>query len=83
MNTKNNFNNFKIVIFNKFNMLSKNNIFNPLTAKLFYMNKTHLKLCLTDAINNFKWVKIIQIWQDGGVWFLRSFWLLSRLKAGI
>ena len=27
---------------------------------------THLWLCLTDAIHNFKWVKIIQIWQNGG-----------------
>ena len=26
---------------------------------------THLKLCLADAIHNFKWVKIIQIWQNG------------------
>ena len=27
---------------------------------------THLKLCLADAIANFKWVKIIQILQNGG-----------------
>ena len=27
---------------------------------------THLKLCLADAMHNFKWVKIIQIWQNGG-----------------
>ena len=27
---------------------------------------THLKLCLSDAIHNFKWVKIIQIWQNEG-----------------
>ena len=27
---------------------------------------THLKLCLADAIHNFKWVKIIHIWQNGG-----------------
>ena len=27
---------------------------------------THLKLCLADAIHNFKWVKIIQIWQNRG-----------------
>ena len=27
---------------------------------------THLKLCLADAIHNFKWVKIIPIWQNGG-----------------
>ena len=25
----------------------------------------HLKLCLADAIHNFKWVRIIQIWQIG------------------
>ena len=25
---------------------------------------THLKLCLADAIHNFKWVKIIQIWKN-------------------
>ena len=39
--------------------------FNPLTAKLFNWNFTHLKLCLADAIHNFKWVKIIQIRQNG------------------
>ena len=31
---------------------------------------THLKLCLADAIHNFKWVKIIPIWQNGGQLFL-------------
>ena len=30
------------------------------------ISKTHLKLCLADAIHNFKWVKIIPIWQNGG-----------------
>ena len=30
---------------------------------------THLKLCLADAIHNFKRVKIIQIWQNGGQLF--------------
>ena len=30
---------------------------------------THLKLCLADAIHNFKWVKNIQIWQNGGQLF--------------
>ena len=30
---------------------------------------THLKLCLADAIHNFKWVNIIQIWQNGGQLF--------------
>ena len=30
---------------------------------------THLKLCLADAIHNFKGVKIIQIWQNGGQLF--------------
>ena len=33
----------------------------PLTAKLFNCNFAHLKLCLADAIHNFKWVKTIQI----------------------
>ena len=33
---------------------------------------THLNLCLADAIHNFKWVKIIQIWQNGG-------WIFSNL----
>ena len=28
-----------------------------------------LKLCLADAIHNFKWVKIIQIWQNEGQLF--------------
>ena len=28
--------------------------FNPLTAKLFNLNFTHVKLCLADAIQNFK-----------------------------
>ena len=37
-----------------------------LIAKLFNLNFTHLKLCLADAIHNLKWVKIIQIWQNGG-----------------
>ena len=27
--------------------------------KLFNLNFTHLKLCLADAIHNYKWVKII------------------------
>ena len=30
---------------------------------------TQLKLCLADAIHNFNWVKIIQIWQNGGQLF--------------
>ena len=41
----------------------------PLTAKLFNLIFTRLKLCLADAIHNFKWVKIIQIWQNGGQLF--------------
>ena len=28
-----------------------------------------MKLCLADAIHNFKWAKIIQIWQNGGQLF--------------
>ena len=31
---------------------------------------THLKLCPADAIHNFKWVKIIQIRQNGSQLFL-------------
>ena len=41
--------------------------FNPFTAKLYIIGIfTHLKLCLADMIHNFKWVKIIQIWQHIG-----------------
>ena len=48
---------------------------------------THLKLCLADAIHNFKWVKIIQIWQNGGQLFLNiADWChilyLTCLKSG-
>ena len=48
---------------------------------------THLKLCLADAIHNFKWVKIIQIWQNGGQLFLNiADWChissLTCLKGG-
>ena len=48
---------------------------------------THLKLCLADAIHNFKWVKIIQIWQNGGQLFSKiSGWChilsLRYLKCG-
>ena len=41
----------------------------PITAKLFNLNFHHLKLCLADAIHNFKWVKKNQIWQNGGQLF--------------
>ena len=37
---------------------------------------THLKLCLADAIHNFKWVKIIQICQNGSQ-------LFSNLMIGV
>ena len=41
-------------------------------------------LCLADAIHNFKWVKIIQIWQNGGqrFWKIDDVWKLifSMLK---
>ena len=43
---------------------------------------THLKLRLADAIHNFKWVKIIQIYQNGG----HQFWNLfdwNKFKADI
>ena len=47
---------------------------NTLAAKLFNLNFHPPKvvdrvLCLADAIPNFKWVKIIQIWQNGGQLF--------------
>ena len=31
----------------------------------------------SDAIHSFKWVKIIQIWRNGGQLFLNSCWLTS------
>ena len=43
--------------------------FNPLPAKLFNLNFHPLEVGLADAIHNFKWVKIIQIWQNGGQLF--------------
>ena len=48
---------------------------------------THFKLCLADAIHNFKWVKIIQIWQNWGQVFPNiAYWchILSStcLKGG-
>ena len=48
---------------------------------------THLKLCLADAIHNFKWVKIIQIWQNEGQLFSnRADWChimaLTCLRGG-
>ena len=48
---------------------------------------THLKLCLADAIHNFKWVKIIKIWQNGGQLFsnIAGWWhilSLTYLKCG-
>ena len=39
----------------------RNVTFNPLSAKVFNLIFTHLKLCLATAIHNFKWVKIIHI----------------------
>ena len=46
-----------------------------------------MKLCLADAIHNFKWVKIIQIWPNGGQLFSNiADWYhilsLTRLKDG-
>ena len=41
----------------------------PLTAKLFNLNFHPLEVVSRDAIHNFKWVKIIQIWQNGGQLF--------------
>ena len=48
--------------------LNKNCIFSGHIWILFWIF-THLNLCLADAIHNFKWVKIIQIWQNGGPLF--------------
>ena len=39
-------------------------MFNPLAAKLFNLLIIHMKLCLANSIHSFKWVKIIQIWQN-------------------
>ena len=44
-------------------------------------------LCLADAIHNFKWVKIIQIWQNEGLLFSnlagwRPIFSLTYLKCG-
>ena len=48
---------------------------------------THLKLCLADVIHNFKWVKIMQIWQNEDQLFSNSADLchimaLTCLKSG-
>ena len=43
-----------------------------LTASYFTVIFTHLKLCLAYAIHNFKWVNMIQIWQNGDQRFLFS-----------
>ena len=40
---------------------------NPLTAKLFNLNFHPLEV--VDRVHNFKLVKIIQIWQNGGQLF--------------
>ena len=48
-----------------------------LTAKLSIGIFTLLKLCLADAIRNFKWVKMVQIWQNEG----QRFRNLNCLKA--
>ena len=62
----------RYIEFTLLNIIATNFIcsqFNPLTAKLCNLNFTHLKFCLADAIQNFKWVKIIQIWKNGGQLF--------------
>ena len=50
-----------------------NQMFKVKHVSILYSPKTWistpLKLCLADAIHNFKWVKIIQIWQNGGQLF--------------
>ena len=45
------------------------NVFHPLPSNYSIWIFTHLKLCLADAIHNFKWVKIIQFWQNAGQLF--------------
>ena len=59
--------------------------FDPLTTIYIF---PHLKLCLADAIHNFKWVKISQIWQMEGKDFQifcgwRHVLPLTCLKSGI
>ena len=44
-------------------------LFNPLTAKLFNLNFHPLEVVCRWRDPNFKWVKIIQIWQNGGQLF--------------
>ena len=39
---------------------------NPITDKYLIEIFNHFKLCLADAIHNLKWLKIIQIWPNGG-----------------
>ena len=60
----------------------------PQVFSYLFVILPHLKLCLADAIYNYKWVKIIHIWQNGG----QRFWdlvdwchvlCLTCLKAGI
>ena len=49
-------------------LLLTRNWHNPLTAELFngnYLIFTHLRLWIASEIHNFKWLKIIQIWQNG------------------
>ena len=50
-------------------MLCTQSTINPLPPHSSILFFTHLKLRLADAIHNFKWVKIIQIWQNGGQQF--------------
>ena len=75
------------------------NVANLLAVKLFNWNFHSLELCLADAIHNFKWVKIIQIWKKGGQLFSNladlchilslTFWnvvlhvLIKKLKSWI
>ena len=43
-------------------MIYVSEAFNSLTAKLYNWNLHLIEAVLADAIQNFKWVKIIQIW---------------------
>ena len=39
--------------------------FKPPKYLIIIVISIHLKLCLADVIYNFKWLKIIQIWNKG------------------
>ena len=66
----------KQIFYRKYKILHHNYIIIwSLSVRTSYLigTFTHLKLCLADAVHNFKWVKITQIWQNGG----QQFWYLA------